>query len=344
MIQIMWTKIIQKLGLFCIAFFLSIALSITHVQAQSVPFYWEFINVDIAVQTNGDMLVTETQKYTFTGEYNNQRYRYISLDKVDEIKDVTVSENGQLLPSDTGRENNQFWIRWQHPLKAPESHTFVLKYRVVGGLLINDNDAQVYWQAIFPDRKAPIKKAQVRVEFPQQFAPKIKAYQSFGIAANIIQVDAKIIQAVAQTSVEPGEKLEIQVIFDTAGTDIKTPQSQSSPVSFDWLGLIFGLISWLISWLIPLFSIYYGCKLLISWLISWLLPLFLFSYLYNLFYRRNWRSGSGGSGYRYYGYFNAGGGGGGDSGGGGGDSGGGGGDSGGGGGDGGGGGGDGGGG
>ncbi len=29
--------------------------------AESAPFYWEFINVDIEVQENGDMLVTLTQ-------------------------------------------------------------------------------------------------------------------------------------------------------------------------------------------------------------------------------------------------------------------------------------------
>ena len=50
--------------------------------AQAPPFYWEFINVDIDVQENGDMLITETQKYVFTGPHTNERYRYIPLDTV----------------------------------------------------------------------------------------------------------------------------------------------------------------------------------------------------------------------------------------------------------------------
>lgn len=224
----MFRKLLLRLFLFGITFVLCFVFSFTHVQAQSVPFYWEFMNVDIAVQPNGDMLVTETQKYTFTGEYNNQRSRYIPLDKVDKITEVSVSKNGQLLPSETGTENNQLWIRWQHQLKPPESHTFVLKYRVVGGLHINDQDAQVYWKAIFADRKAPIKQAQVRVEFPEEFATKIKDFQSFGIAANIRKVDTKTVEAVAQTAIEPGQELEIQVTFDRTGTDIKSPNWQSS--------------------------------------------------------------------------------------------------------------------
>jgi len=67
----------------------------TQVNAQSditqLPFYWDSINVEIDVQDNGDMLVTEAQKYVFNKEHSNQRYRYIPLDKVDKITDVSVS-------------------------------------------------------------------------------------------------------------------------------------------------------------------------------------------------------------------------------------------------------------
>ena len=51
-----------------LAFFLFVGSSHSVVQAQAAsPFYWEFINVDIDVQENGDMLITETQKYVFSG-------------------------------------------------------------------------------------------------------------------------------------------------------------------------------------------------------------------------------------------------------------------------------------
>ena len=36
----------------------------------NVPFYWEFINVGIEVQMNGDMWITETQTYVFTGVHS----------------------------------------------------------------------------------------------------------------------------------------------------------------------------------------------------------------------------------------------------------------------------------
>ncbi|MBD2250593.1 DUF2207 domain-containing protein [Nostoc parmelioides] len=246
MIQTMWTKSIQRLCLFCVALFCSLGLSLNHVQAQSVPFYWEFINVDIAVQTNGDMLVTETQKYTFTGDYENRRYRYIPLDKINKITEVSVSENGQSLPSETGTENNQLWIRWEHQLNAPESHTFVLKYRVVGGLHVDDDNAQVYWKAIFADRKAPINKARVTVELSEKFSSGIKNFESLGVPVNVRKINSKTIDFVSQKVIEPGQELEVKVTFNRIGTDIKIPQWQSfsdfsftSPSPFEQALLIF---------------------------------------------------------------------------------------------------------
>jgi hypothetical protein len=121
-------RFVKKIVFFLIASLTVFLVTVTHAVAQQLPFYWDNINVTIDVQTNGDMLVTETQKYVFTAAYNNERYRYIPLDKVDEITDVTVQENNQIIPSSIGKENNQLWIRWQHELKPPDSHTFVIKY------------------------------------------------------------------------------------------------------------------------------------------------------------------------------------------------------------------------
>jgi Predicted membrane protein (DUF2207) len=241
----MWNKLIARIVLSFIAFFISITLSPNYATAQSAPFYWEFINVDIAVQTNGDMLVTETQKYTFTGDDKNQRYRYISLEKADKITEVSVSEHGKLLPSETEIENNQFWIRWKHQLKPSGSHTFILKYRVIGGLHVNSDDAEVYWKAIFADRQASIKQAKVTVELPKPFAAGIKDFRSYGVSTNIRQVDAKTIEFVAQTAIEPRKELEVQVIFNRVDTGITTPQWQNSqfqPTEFWWIFWVFLLV------------------------------------------------------------------------------------------------------
>ncbi len=99
-----------------IVFFTSLSIfftSNTFAQNTSSPFHWDYINVDINVEDNGDMLITETQKYVFTKPHSNERYRYIPLDKVDNITDVAVFEDDKPLTIQTGIENNKFWIKWK---------------------------------------------------------------------------------------------------------------------------------------------------------------------------------------------------------------------------------------
>ena len=105
------TKRIIKISVFIIVgFFSSLCIffgSNTLAQNTSSPFYWDYINVGIDVQNNGDMLVTETQKYVFTKPHSNQRYRYIPLDKVDQITDIAVFEDEKQLPIETGIKNTK---------------------------------------------------------------------------------------------------------------------------------------------------------------------------------------------------------------------------------------------
>ena len=176
-------------------------------------FYWDFINVDIDVQTNGDMLITENQKYVFTKLGRNQRYRYIPLDQVDEITDVSVFENDKKIVSDTGIENNNFWIRWQHELNPPESHFFTLKYRVVGGLKIKNEKYEVYWKAIFRERNASIHKANIKVSFPEKLSGKIQMFKSYGAPTKAQQIDENTVEFVSNRNISPYQEIEVKVIL-----------------------------------------------------------------------------------------------------------------------------------
>lgn len=193
---------------------------------ESPPVYWEFINVDIDVQGNGDLLVTETQKYVFTGPHTNQRQRWIPLDKVDTITGVQVFEAGELLPATTGLKDNQLWIRWSHPLNPPESHTFVLKYRVTGGLHIHDDGDQVYWKALFKDRAATIQSGKVTVRLPASLAGRILDMKSFGVPADARRVDARTVEFVSRGPLPPGQELEVQVTFPHGVLNVGMPAWQ----------------------------------------------------------------------------------------------------------------------
>ncbi|MCI5130633.1 MAG: DUF2207 domain-containing protein [Candidatus Electrothrix sp. EH2] len=196
--------------------------------AKSPPFYWDFINVLIDVQQNGDMLITETQKYVFTGPHSNERYRYIPLDKVDEIDQVEVFEGEEKLPFSTNSKNGQRWIKWRHELNPPESHTFVLKYRVKGGIQVHGEEDWVFVKAIFKDRSAPIESGKVTVRLPDALAEKISSFKSFGVPAEARQVDERTVEFISHDALPPGKELEIRVAVPHGILDIPEPPKKDS--------------------------------------------------------------------------------------------------------------------
>lgn len=222
----------------------------TKTNLSTLPFYWDFINVGILVKNNGDMLVTETQKYVFNKEYTNERYRYIPLDRVDEIKDITVTENNEVIPIETGKENNQLWIKWQHKLNAPETHTFKISYRVIGGLHVGDDTTQVYWKAIFKDRKYPILHSTIIVNLPESLAGKITSFTHYpaeiAVSKSQQQSDDTIIKFTARQPITPGKQLEVQVVFPNDILNVQKPQWQQT----NWIGIIGTFISILFIWIL----------------------------------------------------------------------------------------------
>ncbi len=196
-----------------------LSLGIGTAQAVS-PFYWDFINVDINLQSNGDMVITETQKYTFTANHTNQRYRYIPLDDIDQITDVAVYEGEEQLSTETGTQDDQYWIRWRHNLEAPESHTFKVQYRVVGGVQTRGANHQIYWRALFPERDTDIKQGSVTVRLPDELAGKVNQFTSTGVAATNRQIDAQTFEFTANQPLAPREFLEVKVRFPNNILDI----------------------------------------------------------------------------------------------------------------------------
>jgi hypothetical protein len=220
---------------FILSFSLSILSGTTAIQATSAhPFYWEKIDVDLQLIESGDLLVTETQKYVFTDQYTNQRNRYIQIDKIDDIQDIVVTEDNQpvanlkVLKSD-GKQH----ISWEHTFanKFPEHHTFVLKYRAIGGLEVEDAQTKFKWMAIFPDRKNSVKSAQVTLHLPAKLSGFAKSFATNGVDVATKNIDPTTIQFIAKESIEPQSKLAILGQFPTNLLNLKKSQWQSSTSS-----------------------------------------------------------------------------------------------------------------
>ncbi|MGK7940489.1 MAG: DUF2207 domain-containing protein [Crocosphaera sp.] len=182
------------------------------------PYYWDFVNVNIDAKADGSMIVEEVQKYTFNQPWTNERHRFILLDKLDDIQDVSVSENGQLLKSKTSIKDQRFYIEWLHPLNGldgPESHVFTLRYKVLGGLHNQGKSErdELYWKAIFPKRRSPILNAKITVNLPPQLEGKIIDIESLGQPTSKKQINPQTIEFVALNEIIPSQGIAIQGTF-----------------------------------------------------------------------------------------------------------------------------------
>jgi hypothetical protein len=184
--------------------------------------------VQIDVQANGDMLVTETQKYVFTGPYSNERYRYILLEKIDGIDQIEVYEGDEKLPFTKNIKNNQQWIKWRHELNPPESHTFVLKYRIVGGIQIHDKEDWIYVKAIFKGRAASINSGKVVVRLPGALAGKIIRLKKAGVPAEARKIDEQAVEFIAIGAMPPGKELKVGVVVPHGILKFEMPRWQQS--------------------------------------------------------------------------------------------------------------------
>jgi Predicted membrane protein (DUF2207) len=243
----MRSKSIMSGLLFVLALSLSI-LSTTVAQATAAhPFYWETMNVDLQLIESGDLLVTETQKYIFTEPYTNQRNRYIKINNIDKIQDIQVTENDRpvanLQVSTAGREQQ---IRWEHTLasKFPEVHTFILKYRVIGGLEVEDTQTKFDWMAIFPDRQALVKSAQVSLHLPAKLSQFAKNFTSNGVATTTKNINPTTIQFTSSGSIDPQSMLAILGKFPSDALNLKQSQWQSSSKNTDgsWFSWLFWIV------------------------------------------------------------------------------------------------------
>lgn len=200
---------LMRTTLFCLTLLFYASLRVHASQAES--FYLKSVDVDIEVETSGDLLVSETLSYVFTERTSNQRIRHIPLSLIDRITDVQVYENGQKIRSKTRVGRDQLSIRWHHQLNKTGIRTFVLQYRAQGAVRVDERHDQVVWPAVFEKHPARIETSQVTVRVPPSLAGQIQNVSHYGVPTVSRQLDARTVTFSPRGELQPDEGLTVKL-------------------------------------------------------------------------------------------------------------------------------------
>lgn len=192
------------------------------VKAQEPPFYWQSYTIEINVQENGDILVTETQECFFNTAQNGG-YRFIPMDRVEKIDSIEVSSDGERLPVSSEINSNYLWIVWDYPIEADQVYTFLLKYRIKGSLLINDQGDSIFWRAFFEHRDAPISSGRVVITLPSSLDEQPLEIESSGVEAESRMIDSHTIEFIPSEVLTPGKWMDVRVTFPHGIIDAVVP-------------------------------------------------------------------------------------------------------------------------
>ncbi|MEO0868401.1 MAG: DUF2207 domain-containing protein, partial [Cyanobacteria bacterium J06642_11] len=167
----------------------------------------------MTLQSNGDVVVTETQRYVFGNNPTEKLNRSIPLKDIVGVTDVAVYENDMPLPIYTDIANNHYSIQWQSALPAPAVHTFKLQYRAVGVVQERDERSQLYWTALFPEQSTSIQRGKVTVHVPDALADQVTAFKSEGVPSRKRKLNPTTFEFIVSRTLAPKKFLKIRLLF-----------------------------------------------------------------------------------------------------------------------------------
>lgn len=181
----------------------ALLLSPAPLWAKSLEF--ERFDVELQVMRDGSVLVTETLRVRFTGEWNgvfrdvplrfrNARDRPVRLDV--EVQQVSDGSGGPL-DYESSREGGYRRLKIWVPGAHDATRTVVIVYRVRNALLHFEETQpeglldELYWNALPEETDGPIRAARVRVLLPEGVAAQ-QAAAAQGPTGSAYQVPVRI--------------------------------------------------------------------------------------------------------------------------------------------------------
>lgn len=149
------------------------SLFITNPALAAKSYYAERFDVQLDIQENGSMIVTETVEFRFEGDPFTFAFREISANETDGVTFLDASMDG--VPMSEGTQagqveveaGNPLKVTWHFPATSDASRVFTVRYRVAGVIRKGDADTLI-WRAIPEDHDYSIVTSSIILTYPQK--------------------------------------------------------------------------------------------------------------------------------------------------------------------------------
>ena len=229
----MWRKVLFSF-LLVFGLFVTSAASSQPAFAQEKSYSAERFDVDVVVQDDGSLLVTETVIFTFVGEPFTFVFRELPTNFTDGITDIVAKVDGRIYPQ--GTEAGQVEITGRNPIRVEyhfeptvgTSRTFELQY-TMNGVVRQEEDADLLIFQPLPDEyEYPIASSTVTVTYPRAAVPTADPTITAG-NATVTQVGNEI--TFTKQNLSPDEPLVFSLPFESGSLISTAPEWQARRAS-----------------------------------------------------------------------------------------------------------------
>lgn len=201
--------------------FLLIILAAGSVQAKSYSI--PIINVNVSINEDGTVQVTEQLTYVFDGSFSWAEYK-LPRQGYTSISNIRVAEDGDYYLNEDSEETGTFSvakssdairIKW-HYRAENERRTFTISYTLHGALTIGPQWAQFFWNFVSDTRDKPTKQLDITIQLPRE-VPKDSLYGwTRGPEQRIRLQTTPGTYSVQATNIDDSEFVKVRAVFPSA--------------------------------------------------------------------------------------------------------------------------------
>lgn len=194
-------------------------------------------NVDIQIEPENTLLITETITFSFQGGPFTFVYRELPYTGLDRLEIVSAAMDGVTLPAgstsgqvETIESNNSLRVTWHFASTQNSIHVFKLSYRVLGAIRQDPTGDLLSWRAIPENHDYPIQTSQVMLHYAEDLSPVVSS-QSPKIDTNVETSTGNTIFSAAAISTDT--EWVIRAVFPGGSLITTPPQWQTNQSAFD---------------------------------------------------------------------------------------------------------------